>query len=65
MGNWNISIDGTGSHHNHSPSDVNVVLGEIVKLLATSGQHVERVCLTYGARQLYFGDDDGWHPPTP
>jgi hypothetical protein len=64
MGNWHLSIEGTGVHHNKSPDDINVLLGEFLKLLVGK-QSVERVSLTYGARQTYFGDDDGWHPPKP
>jgi len=64
MGNWQISIEGTGVHHNKSESDVNVLLGQFLEILSKH-QSVERVSLTYGARQVYFGKDDGWHPPEP
>jgi len=61
MGNWHIAIEGTGIHHNKDEHDVNVLLGEFLKVLSQH-QSIERVSLTYGGRQVYFGDDDGWHP---
>lgn len=45
MGTWNISIDGTGCHHNTTredirPSDAEVLAAEFVKLLKAHGHYI-------------------------
>lgn len=51
MGNWHISIQGTGAHHNSdNPGDVDRLVAEFVEDLKRKGQTVEHATLTYGAK---------------
>lgn len=54
MGNWQISIEGTGAHHNHDyPSDANQLAKEFVEQLKAKGHTVERASFTYGGRDVF------------
>lgn len=51
MGNWNMSIIGTGAHHNaNNPGDADRVLSETVKKLKDAGHNVEHASITHGGR---------------
>lgn len=50
MGNWHITIQGTGGHSNGQEGDADVVGRKLVETLQTSGQHVDRAV---------FHSDDG------
>lgn len=49
MGNWNISINGTGAHHNEKDYDADVLFKQFVELLKEKGQNVESAFLTVGS----------------
>ncbi len=54
MGNWNISIHGTGSHHNaKNPKDANRMAADFVEQLRTAGHTVTKATITHGN-----GEDD-------
>jgi hypothetical protein len=49
MGNWNISIQGTGCHHNKdNPTDANVMAQAFVDALRAAGHTVEVATFTHG-----------------
>ncbi|MBI3936751.1 MAG: hypothetical protein HY323_07220 [Betaproteobacteria bacterium] len=49
MGNWNISIQGTGQHHNkHSYKDANRMAAEFVQRLRDAGHTVTHAFFTHG-----------------
>jgi D-Tyr-tRNAtyr deacylase len=51
MGNWNINIQGVGSHHNtDNPTDANKMAEKFVKELKDAGHHVETATFTFGAK---------------
>ncbi len=53
MGNWNISIHGTGSHHNKkNPGDANRMAADFVKQLRAKGHTITKATITHG------GEDD-------
>ena len=53
MGNWVITIEGTGQHHNQgSPTDADVIADEMVQRLLNAGQNVERASFTSGGRMV-------------
>ena len=53
MGNWNITINGTGAHHNtDNPGDANKRLKEFVAKLKEDGQNVEYAAFTAGSREV-------------
>lgn len=53
MGNWHISIEGTGQHHNSGdPKDADVIAKKLVDELKDAGQNVEKATITTGGRQL-------------
>lgn len=52
MGQWNITIKGTGAHHNRDyPKDVDRMASAFVKELRDAGHQVEGASITYGGRQ--------------
>ena len=57
MGNWHISIQGTGCHHNYSSDDewreahdADVIFQRFVRELQDAGQSVEFATITTGGR---------------
>lgn len=53
MGQWNITIRGTGCHHNKKlPSDANRMAAQFVKDLRAAGHAVVGASITFG------GDED-------
>ena len=49
MGNWHISIDGIGCHHNmHLETDANKLASKFVQELKQSGHTVSKATFTYG-----------------
>jgi len=52
MGNWNITIQGVGSHHNGKPEiDANEVAKEFVHKLIKQGQTINVATFTYGGEE--------------
>lgn len=50
MGQWNITIRGTGSHHNAAnPHDANRMAAEFVQALKNAGHSVLGATFTFGA----------------
>jgi hypothetical protein len=53
MGQWNITIRGTGSHHNkNNPNDANRMAAKFVQELKGAGHSVVSASVTFG------GEDD-------
>lgn len=53
MGNWNISINGTGAHHNQdNPGDADKRFKEFVAKLKEDGHNVEHASFTHGGREV-------------
>lgn len=50
MGNWNISIEGVGIHHNNNAGDVDKLAKEFVKNLEKH-QTVTKATITYGGAE--------------
>lgn len=51
MGNWNINIQGVGSHHNeNNPTDANKMAEKFTKELKDAGHHIETATFTFGAK---------------
>lgn len=61
MGNWHISIQGTGAHHNfitapdrtvlgQQPTDADKMAKDFVEQLKAAGQNVEIATFTSGGR---------------
>lgn len=51
MGQWTITIHGTGCHHNIDvPEDANRMAGRFVKELTAAGHHVSGAMFTHGVR---------------
>jgi hypothetical protein len=55
MGNWNISIQGIGQHHNASPDvfrkDANVMANRFVEELRAAGHYIESASFTFGGKE--------------
>ena len=52
MGNWNLNIQGIGSHHNNGcASDIDEMAKEFVAKLIYHGQNVQSATLTYGGEE--------------
>ena len=50
MGQWNITIRGTGSHHNKkNPNDANRMAARFVGELKEAGHNVTGATITFGA----------------
>lgn len=50
MGNWHISIEGVGCHHNAAlPEDANRMAQQMVKDLEAAGHTVVKATFTHGA----------------
>jgi hypothetical protein len=60
MGQWVISIHGTGSHHNRKyPKDADRMAAAIVKQLREAGHTITSATITYGGEQDVT-DADGY-----
>ena len=58
MGNWNISINGIGAHHNKdNPTDANKLAKEFVKKLKAAGQTVEFASFDFWGGDNLVKDD--------
>lgn len=54
MGNWTITIQGTGAHHNKDyPGDANKMAQKFVEELKVAGQTVESATFTHGGREVF------------
>lgn len=52
MGNWNITIQGTGCHHNGKPDiDANAVAKEMVQKLIAQGHTIHVASFTHGSEE--------------
>ncbi len=57
MGNWNISIQGLGAHHNGLPTDADQMAKAFVETLRQQGHHtIESATFTYGGREELRAD---------
>ncbi len=60
MGNWHISIEGVGAHHNSSyMPDADRMAKAFVAALKAVGHHIEKASFTHGGK-----DDITHEPPT-
>lgn len=51
MGNWHISIQGVGPHHNAGyDGDADRMAAELVRELDAKGHRIESATFTYGGR---------------
>ena len=51
MGNWNVSIQGMGAHHNHdNPTDADRMAKTFVDLLRKAGHSIESASFTHGGK---------------
>lgn len=52
MGQWNISIHGTGVHHNKNlPADANRMAAKFVRELKAAGHSISHATITYGGEE--------------
>lgn len=52
MGNWNITIQGVGCHHNKDlPQDADRMSKKFVEDLKSAGHTVESATFTYGGKE--------------
>lgn len=59
MGDWNITIQGTGVHHNFSydlPADADKMFAAFVEELKAAGHNVYDATFTSGGRLVYRED---------
>lgn len=64
MGNWAITIIGTGAHHNKEYlGDANRIFKKVVDELKAAGQNVEHASFTHGARDVERPNCTTWYPP--
>lgn len=60
MGNWNVTIQGVGQHHNNSPNDVETITKEFVDRLVKAGHNIESAFVTTGSKiEIEKGDRNG------
>lgn len=53
MGQWNISIHGTGAHHNKGhEDDANKMAAKFVQQLRAAGHTVTHATITYGGEEV-------------
>lgn len=54
MGDWHISIQGTGAHHNKDyPNDADKMVDRFIDELMAAGHSIKSATITYGGRQVY------------
>ena len=57
MGDWTITVHGTGAHHNQDyPNDADRMSEDFVRRLKEAGHTVHHASFTHGARQKLKGD---------
>lgn len=57
MGNWNISINGTGCHHNvDHPGDADKLVNKFMAELIAGGHIIETATFTFGGRENLLAD---------
>lgn len=62
MGNWAITIQGVGCHHNKDlAADANRMSRQFVRQLRAAGHHIERADFTHGAKED-LTDEHQAHP---
>ena len=60
MGDWHISIQGVGCHHNPDyPKDANKMAAEFVAKLREAGHYVSHAEFTHGAKEILGSTDPG------
>jgi|GEM_PF-5534687 len=65
MGNWAITIIGTGAHHNVDfGGDANKIFKDTVNKLKKAGQNVEHASFTYGGRDMEKPNFESHYPTT-
>lgn len=53
MGDWNITIRGTGAHHNKNhPKDANKMARAFVEQLKEAGHYVKSASFTHGGEEI-------------
>jgi len=63
MGNWAITIIGTGAHHNKDyEGDANKIFEKVVVELKEAGQNVEHASFTYGGRDTERPNFESHYP---
>jgi hypothetical protein len=56
MGNWHLSVQGVGAHHNADhPSDADRMFARFVGDLKAAGHSVTVASMTYGSAQMEVG----------
>ena len=68
MGQWNITIRGTGCHHNKDlPTDANRMAAEFVEQLKDAGHTVASATITFGAEDDLTAEGYAarWEPAPP
>ncbi len=65
MGQWHISIEGTGIHHNKTWKDANALAARFVKYLRDNGHIVTKASFVYGANQDLLNEENNkfWEDP--
>ena len=59
MGNWHISIEGIGIHHNKdNENDANVMAKKFVQDLKDANHQVNKASFTYGGSENLKGDQN-------
>lgn len=65
MGNWAITIIGTGAHHNKDfDGDANKIFKKAVDELKAAGQNVEHASFTHGGRDVEKPNLESQYPPS-
>lgn len=60
MGNWNITIEGVGAHHNKDyPKDANLMAAEFAKALRDAGHTVYHASFTHGGAENILPEQKG------
>lgn len=49
MGNWQISIEGHGIHHNRGDNDADQLAADLVQRLREAGHYITRASFTAGS----------------
>lgn len=67
MGNFNISIEGVGIHHNkNTPNDANRMAQKFVKELEAAGHTIQKATITHGGKDdLSTVDYSGFDTASP
>jgi hypothetical protein len=52
MGNWHMSIEGVGCHHNNIEEDADKLFKEFVEKVKNFGQNVTHASFTHGGAEV-------------